>query len=172
MAEQFANGVPNPLVQGHSVQNESHVRSNDTITGAPRYELISASRPSFFNVSWNLSQDQFNVFEGWFKYTIGFGSKAFDLDLFVGAGLVGHECYFQNGTYNASLVGRRWNVTATLLAVEKQYTDENFYNSLAVLLGAVENSNFATDFWSKFVYFGEVTLPLFWNDIQYGTDFS
>ncbi len=90
----------------------------------------------------------------------------------MGAGLVSHECYFQNGTYQASLVGRRWNVTATLLAVEKVYTDEGFYNDLSLLLGAVQNPTFAQDFWSKFVYFGETTLPMEWGDIKYGTDFS
>ena len=172
MAEQFAIGVPNPLVSGHSFQNEAHVRANDTITGAPRYELLSESRPTFFNVSWNLSQDQFNAFEGWFKYGITFGSKPFDLDLFVGAGLVSHECYFQNGTYTSNLVGRRWNVTATLLVVEKQYTDESFYDDLSLLLSLLVNSNELQPFYSKLVNFGEVILPSYWGALKYGTDFS
>ena len=172
MAEPFAPGVPNPLVTGHQLQNETHVRSNDTITGAPRYELLSESRPTIFSVQWNISQDMFAIFEGWFKYGIAYGSKAFDLDLFVGAGLVAHECYFQSGAYSASLVGRRWNVTATLLAVEKVYPEESYYHDLSLLYAAVTPPEKAQSIWNKFVFFGEVVLPSEWGDIKYGTDFS
>jgi len=172
MAVDFPVGIPNPTVTGYSFQNETHTRSNDVITGPPRVELLSESRPTYYNVTWALNQNQFNVFEGWFKWVTAFGSKSFNLDMYVGEGLKTHECYFRNGTYNSSLIGRRWTITTTLFAVIKPVIDQCDYEELAAILSLPCNSNNLKGFYAQLINFAEVTLPDYWENLKYGTDYS
>ena len=77
------------------------------------------------------------LFNGWVRYALRQTSKLFDIELWVD-GFDGtkntktHECYF-NGPINRTQVGRRWNVSATLLAIEEQTVTELEWDQLAIL---------------------------------------
>ena len=158
------------LIASLSTSELEHVRRNDVQTGPARFELLTSLAPMLFNVSWNFSLLEYQVFEGWFKYNTSFGSKPFNISLPVGMGDVLHECYFY-AAYTVNRSGKRVLVQATLYAVEKQYNTA--CDSLDLeLISRISSDKDKCTFYNDFISFAEVTLPDKWADINYGTDFS
>ncbi len=172
MAEQFPVGVPAPLVNPNSYTQPSHITSNDVISGEPRYRQKTSDRPVIFQVSWNLSRNELAVLEGWFKWTLKQGAKSFEIDLETGAGYLPHECYFERGTFGRTRVGKRYVVTASLLAVEMQTLDECDYETLAALLALPCEGEKAGCFYDAFDQFANEILPDYWENLKFGTDYS
>jgi len=128
MSVLYPINLPIPLVTGYSHPDSVKVRRNNVVTGPPRFELLSEDGPSFPTVNWRMSQLQFQVFEGWYKYELTFGAKSFVMRLKVGAGLKEHVCFFDK-TYKPSLEGKLWRVTAKLVTTEKVYDTEDVYDA-------------------------------------------
>lgn len=120
MALAYPTNLPIPLVSGYTHSDIEKVDIVKVETGPPRVELISEDGPSFPSVSWLFKPLEFKVFEGWYKHTLNFGEKSFDIRLKVGMGIEVHECYF-NKPYKPSLQGKLWKVSANLIAIEKKY---------------------------------------------------
>ncbi len=166
----FPSGLPLPRRAGYVVTDSNATRTSDTMTGPPVVELISEDVPSYFNVNWLLTLAQFQVFEGWFKYTLAKGSKLFNISLNVGKGLESHECYFLS-PYSARQIGKLWNVTASLVALTKQLDTEDHYNDVLIFLNGIDTKD-ELGLLNDIVQFANVDLPDAWGNIEYGTDFS
>ena len=158
------------LLASLSTSELEHVRRNDVQSGPARFELLTSSAPMLFNVSWNFSLLEYQVFEGWFKYNTVFGSVPFNISLPVAMGDVDHECYFY-AAYTVNRSGKRVMVQATLYAVEKQYNTVCDSQDLE-LINRISSDKDKCSFYNDFVLFSENTLPDGLEDITYGTDFS
>lgn len=168
--ELFPSTLPGVLLQGYANEEDVHFRRNNVQSGPPVYVKLTNRTPVKFSVRWNFSQFDLQVFEGWFKKNILYGSLPFDMSLPVGMGDVVHECFFLD-RYNVSRILKRVSVTASILAIEKQYnTDAEIDDLLA--LAAMTDARNQESFFNIFVNFGEVSLPDAWETINYGTDFS
>lgn len=116
----YPENLPIPLVTSYNHSDSQKVRRNDVETGVPRFELLSEDGPSMPSVAWLFKPLEFQVFEGFYRHTLKLGSISFDMKLKVGFGVEVHECSFIK-TYNPSLQGKLWKVTANLVTVEKKY---------------------------------------------------
>ena len=130
--EQNPSSLPLPKVNPYKMQEQEHFRRNDVQAGPPRYELLTDTKPNLFMANFSFSPFEFQVFEGWFKFTLQFGSKSFNIDLDVGMGLVTHECYLDR-SYKPQKRGKRWLNDVPLLAVEKQYNTDADASDLIIL---------------------------------------
>lgn len=137
MAVAYPTNLPIPTVTGYSHPDSQKVRRNDVETGPPRIELLSESGPSFPIVSWLFTSFDFQIFEGFYKHSLKFGSISFNMNLEVGAGLKLHECYF-NKAYKPILQGKLWKVTSSLITVEKQYDILADFNEVLAIREGIE----------------------------------
>lgn len=135
----YPTNLPGVLVSSDTNKDIGKYRRNDTEIGPPVYELLSTTGPSLFNCVWSFEEFDFQVFEGWYKKELLFGSKSFNIDLIVGKGLTAHECFF-NSQYNRSRNGKRFRVSAQLLAVEKIYDTDDVIDEIIVLRESVIGS--------------------------------
>jgi len=168
--ENFPTTLPQALLAPLSDKEHLHYRKDDIMTGPPIYEFLTDTSPTVFNVEWNMSRFDFQLFEGWWKKDILFGSLPFNIDLLVGMGLVSHECFFVAG-YEYQNRSLRKIVSARLIAIEKQYNDDATIDELFVLAEMTSEIN-QSNFFNNFINFGENSLPDAWDDIKYGTDHS
>jgi len=124
----FPCGLPGVLVNSNGYSSSNRVRRNDLQSGPPIFVLESDDGYELFDVAWSFSGLDNQVFRNWFRYVAGSGSKLFNIELWV-EGFDGtkqtktHECYF-DGPPSYVQNGRRWMVSATLLAIEEQIMDE------------------------------------------------
>lgn len=162
--------IPHPLVAQYSNTEQAHWRRNDVQAGPPRYEHLTDSRPTLFSAGWSFDAFQLQVFEAWFRTKINFGSSPFNIALEVGGGIKEHECYFDT-PYSVSRAGRRWIVTAPLLAVEKAY-DDDCLSQEVLAVAALANYRELNARIAELDVFANITLPDAWEVISYGTDYS
>jgi len=141
--------MPGVLVSTDTNTDIGKYRRNDAEIGPPVYELLSTTGPSLFNVAWSFSDFDFRIFEGWYKKDLVFGSKSFNIDLIVGKGLVPHECFFDS-QYTRTRVGKRFRVSAKLLAVEKQYDDDTFIDEIILLRENIDSRDDVDDWVFQF----------------------
>lgn len=168
--ENYPTSLPVPLVSRYSNKELEHFRKNNVQSGAIRYELLTNVTPAFFSVSFNFSSFDLQTFEGWYKESISLGVKSFNIFLNVGMGNVLHECYF-DASYNVSEIGKRFSVTATFVAIEKQYNNSQDILDLIQLHSITDDKN-KEAFLLSLLVFAEETLPDALSDLNYGTDFS
>ena len=135
----YPAGLPSVLVSADKNIDQAKYKRNDVQIGPPVYELLTETGSSVFSCAWSFDSFEFQVFEGWFKRTILFGSRSFNMDLIVGAGLKSHECFF-NTQYTRTRTGKRFKVTAQLLAVAKVYDDDDLIDSIVALSNSVEGN--------------------------------
>ena len=170
MAEAFPPTLPGVLNATYSPAEFEHFDSNDVQSGPPRVELQTSVTPVLFNVSWNFSPFDFQLFEGWFSQTIVFGSRSFDISLPVGAGDLIHECTFAK-RYKPTRIGQRWLVSAQLFGAEKQYNTAAEIAALFIL-AEMTDASFQSVFFDAFNVFADTDLPDSWSGMVLGTDFS
>lgn len=120
--------LPGVLVNSNAYSSKSRVRRNSLESGPPVYVLEDDDGYEMFDVSWAFNASEVQIFRNWYRHITVSGSKLFNIDLMVD-GWDGerqtktHECYFDSvPSYTQN--GRRWLVTATLLAIEEQIMDE------------------------------------------------
>lgn len=122
MPETYPSNLPSPLIQNSSHSEVSSSRRNDVSVGKPIYRLLSEDAPCLFDVVFSFSQLELSQFELWWKNTIVYGSKSFNINLRVGSGNKTHTCHFDSEP-EFSTNRKRWRVSATLIADEKIYGD-------------------------------------------------
>jgi hypothetical protein len=128
----YPPNLPTVLISVDKNTDVAKYKRNDVQVGPPVYELLSTTGPSLFDCAWSFSAFEFQLFELWYKASIVFGSKSFNMDLIVGAGLESHECFF-NSQYSRKRVGKRFRVAAQVLAVAKVYNDDSMLDDLLLL---------------------------------------
>lgn len=87
-------------------------------TGRTRVRPVSTTGRRAFSVKWDLSDQQLELFQGWFEHTLESGTLAFTLELPTGHAnlLETVSAQFKDAGYQTKAKGPfRWNVTAVLL---------------------------------------------------------
>ena len=136
--ENYPSSLPGVLVNSNAYTPQGLTDKNDLQAGAPTYRLRSDNGWVMFDVVWSFSASEMQLFNGWHRWGLRQGSKAFNIELWV-EGFDGvkntrtHECYFDSGTYRVTQAQRRLHVSTTLLAIDRQTDSEEFYNQLAIL---------------------------------------
>ena len=120
MAVAYPGGVPLPLIAGASHEEMESFQTNDVQDGPSRREILTASPPAAFSVSWVLTATEMDTFDTWWRDTTIRGALNFDMDLYVGNALRTHELQFQ-APPRKTLLGKIWRVTARLTAIDLNY---------------------------------------------------
>lgn len=120
----YPSNLPGVQVSSNSFSPKNRVMRNDLRAGPPIFQLKDDDGYVLFSVSWSFSGGQAQAFQDWYRNTTTSGSKLFDIELWVNNfdgvnNTKTHECYF-DGAPKYNQVGNRWNVSATLLAIEEQ----------------------------------------------------
>lgn len=107
--------LPPPNIDGYGVSPDDNIGRTDMESGAARQRRRFIDVPSKINVSWDMSNYQMAVFEGWQKWEAREGAAWFNIDLKSGLGFTNHIARFV-GQYNAVPIrrGLAWSVTAEL----------------------------------------------------------
>lgn len=114
MTIRFPESLPKPT-RNYSVDIEnSAVRSNMDSGRIRQRRRFTASQNSL-SVKWELTDEEFQLFESFAFHALSGGTGWFEADLLTGNGIVPHKVRFQNGRYKAAYRGfMNWLVTATL----------------------------------------------------------
>lgn len=170
MADLIPSPIPGIQVATLASSENTAYVTNDSDIGPATYQLKTLNIPTIWDVQWKLSPYQYQIFEGWYANILSKGVISFLVDLPVGAGDVEHECNFV-GSYTSSRIGRIWVVTAQLRVIEKVYNDQDLFDDL-LALEDLFSGFFIENAVNGLILFGFVTLPLNWQNIEYGTDHS
>lgn len=129
--------LPPPLRSGYGINHVSPLLRTELATGRAIQRRRYTSVPSIASVSWNLSQVQAQVFEGWFRWTLSDGAEWFNARLRTPLGLQDYECRFVGMYEGPELVGiDRWKFSADLEIRERQTVDAGLAAHPDLLLGA------------------------------------
>ncbi|MCK4621333.1 MAG: immunoglobulin domain-containing protein [Desulfuromonadales bacterium] len=123
--------LPGVLVNSNGYQSSERTRPNDLSSGPPLFVLEDDDGYEMFDVAWSFDAAQIQSFRNWYRFITASGSRLFNIELWID-GYDGikqtrtHECYFL-GTPHPVQNGRKWHVSATLVAIEEKGTDECLY---------------------------------------------
>jgi len=124
--------LPQPLLNSYSNAEYRHTKNSPVQSGAPRFELSTEDKPMTASITFVLKPLDYALFDGWYKYDLAYGSKLFNLKLYVGKGYVNHECYFlDEPTFSSE--DNLTRVTASILALEKKRETETNYDQLKAI---------------------------------------
>jgi len=113
--------LPPPLRSGYGINHLSPLQRTELATGRAIQRRKYTSVPSIASVSWNFSQVQAQLFEGWFRWTLSDGTEWFNARLRTPLGLQDYECRFAGMYEGPDLVGiDRWKFSAELEIMERQ----------------------------------------------------
>lgn len=145
MAEQYPCKLPGVLVNSNGYSPQDTVDRNDLSSGPPIFRLRSDDGWLLFDVAWSYSALENQVFRLWHQNTLARGSKSFTIELMVDgwngeSQTLEHECYF-SGVPSFRQNGRRWNVSATLLAIRSVGLDECDTDSLISAFNGFDDLN-------------------------------
>lgn len=129
----YPNFLPLPKVDGFSVVEYSRKKITDVQGGLPRIEKLFDVTPVNFRCSLTLTQEQYEMFDGFYAYELEYGVQMFEITLIVGAGSKTHNCYIENEP-EFSQSGGLWNCSLSLIAFEKQRkTKDNYISKKAII---------------------------------------
>ena len=117
----YPAGLPLPLRNGYDINHVSPLMRSDLQSGRARQRRRYTSVPSMASVSWNMNQQQAQLFEAWFRWELVDGSEWFNAELRTPLGLQSYECRFSDMYSGPQLVGvDRWVFQAMLEIRERQ----------------------------------------------------
>ena len=117
----YPTGLPLPLRNGYDINHVSPLMRSDLQSGRARQRRRYTSVPSMASVSWNMNQQQAQLFEAWFRWELVDGSEWFNAELRTPLGLQSYECRFADIYSGPQLVGvDRWVFQAMLEIRERQ----------------------------------------------------
>ena len=117
----YPTGLPLPLRSGYDINHVSPLMRSDLQSGRARQRRRYTSVPSMASVSWNMNQQQAQLFEAWFRWELVDGSEWFNAELRTPLGLQSYECRFSDMYSGPQLVGvDRWVFQAMLEIRERQ----------------------------------------------------
>ena len=142
MPESYPCALPGVLINSNAMTPQQLTRNNDVQNGPLRVRLQADSGWLQFNVSWSFNELQTQVFKNWYRHRLVNGSKSALIELRVPDGLIEHEVYFI-GVPNYNQAGKRWIVSAVILAVRDEGLDECDGESLINMFEVFEQPNLA-----------------------------
>lgn len=130
MTATFPKHLPLPTVQGYKIKPDDAILRTDMESGLARQRRRFTQTPSKINVRWLMNQEQFSLFEAWYKYHAKEGAEWFLISLLGGLGLLEQEARFIK-QFEASLFnGILWEITSELEIRDRPTLSEGALNIL------------------------------------------
>ena len=117
----FPAGLPLPLRNGYDTNHVSPMMRTEMQAGRARQRRRYTSVPTMVSVSWIMTDQQAQLFEGFFRWTLVDGTEWFNLTLLTPMGLKPYEARFAEMYNGPTLTGRDlWTFTAELEIKDRQ----------------------------------------------------
>ena len=119
--------LPLPEQSGYAIQHVSPTQRTTMVSGRARQRRVYTSVPSNVAVQWFLTEQQAQLFEAFFRYSMTDGADLFLLPLKTPMFTGDYECRF-TGIYEGSVLIAydKWTVSATIEIKERQTLDAGF----------------------------------------------
>lgn len=112
----YPNSVlPLPLLKNHGLKRKSMRVETKMASGHPRSRNAFKNAPAEMPASFLFTNEQQEIFEGWYHHLIGDGQEWFVMPVKVGAVLVDHQCKFVGDYSQKTPSNNRWAISANLL---------------------------------------------------------
>ena len=113
--------LPTPLRNGYDTNHISPLVRSELVSGRARQRRRYTSVPTIASVSWLFTQQQAQIFEQWFRWTLSDGAEWFNATLRTPMGLQPYECRFAEMYQGPKLAGiTLWQFEANLEIRERQ----------------------------------------------------
>ena len=118
--------LPLPEQSGYAIQHVSPLQRTEMVSGRARHRRIYTSVPSNVAVQWLLTEQQAQLFEAFFRYSIMDGADWFLLPLKTPMFTGYYECRF-TGIYEGPTLTafNKWTVSATIEIKERNTITAN-----------------------------------------------
>ena len=119
--------LPLPEQSGYAIQHVSPLQRTTMVSGRARQRRVYTSVPSNVAVQWFLTEQQAQLFEAFFRYSITDGADWFLLPLKTPMFTGDYECRFA-GIYEGPVLIAydKWTVSATIEIKERQTLNAGF----------------------------------------------
>jgi hypothetical protein len=117
--------LPLPLLKNHSLKRKSMRLETKMESGYSRSRNRYRGPPSEMAATFSFSNDQLEIFEGWYHHLIGNGAAWFVMPVKTGTVVVDHQCKFV-GDYSQKPISQSMTtVTAKLLVKNLRVISED-----------------------------------------------
>lgn len=117
--------LPLPLLKNHGLKRKSMRLESKMDSGYSRSRRRFKNPPSEMAVSFLFSNDQQEIFEGWYHDIINAGTSWFVMPVKVGSVVTDHECKFIGDYSQKSPSKNLWTITAKLLVKNLRVISED-----------------------------------------------
>ena len=107
--------LPLPLLKNHGLKRKSMRVETKMTSGYTRSRNAFKNAPAEMPASFLFTNEQQEIFEGWYHHLIGDGQEWFVMPVKVGAVLVDHQCKFVGDYSQKPPSNNRWSISANLL---------------------------------------------------------
>lgn len=130
--------LPKPSTESYQIEPGNANARTPMDSGAAKQRRLHRNPPDKFSMVWDMSQQQYELFEGFVQYGLNSGAEWFIMRHWVGVGFVyGTFRFSESPQYNVQNVGPTdFKVSATLERRDKKLISKAAYDVLA------ENSDF------------------------------
>jgi hypothetical protein len=126
---EYPTGLPYPSREGYGLQHVSPLQRTEMRSGRARQRRRFTSVPSEVQVSWLMTQEQAQIFEGFFRWGVTDGADWFNCPLQTPLGIQLYEARFTDVYDGPELVGvDYWRFTAQLEIRERQTLTKLWYD--------------------------------------------
>ena len=123
----YPEGLPLPLRDGYGFEPVSPLLRSQKMSGRAVQRRLYKSVPTEASVSWLLSDEQTQLFEGWFEHVLISGVMWFEVRLKTPLGLETYEARFKDIYSGPTLVGvSHWRFTAVLELFQRPVVDADW----------------------------------------------
>ena len=122
--------LPLPEQSGYAIQHVSPLQRTTMVSGRARQRRVYTSVPFNVAVQWFLTEQQAQLFEAFFRYSITDGADWFLLPLKTPMFTGNYECRFA-GIYEGPTLTtfNKWTISATIEIKERQTLDPTWINT-------------------------------------------
>lgn len=125
---QYPAELPLPLQEGYGLSTVDPMRATPMITGRSRYRRVTSNPPTSAQFTFNFSQEEAALFEGWYTWALNLGVEWFEMQLQTPLGLKTYQAHFK-GIYQGPDLTQitRWRYSAVLQLKDRPvYTEDQY----------------------------------------------
>jgi len=128
----YPSSLPAPILSGYSYSGlESNIDKTENSFGFQTQKQIGGQESEVYNCLLKLTDQQFALFELWYKDYLINGHKLFQISLKDGTGYTPRIVRMTPDKYTASMISNCvWQITFKLYTQEKNYISEAEYLAL------------------------------------------
>lgn len=140
---EYPCNLPGVLVNSNGYTPRLLVDTNPMDSGPPVFRLHASDGWLAFDVAWSYSALEKQVFTAWHRSILARGSKTFNIELWIDGfdgvkNTVTHRANFSSSPQYTQ-AGKRWRVSATIMAIEYAGLDDCDSESLVSAFNGFES---------------------------------